>query len=615
MVDSSATRKQIRSQGPSSSQFSRRSARSLIMALPGHMKIAYKLLVFSAVLALPIILLLYSVVSGYDEGIRYTRKELEGARRLESLRQMAEDVRVHQRLDYLRLKGDLRWEAQRKQAAEHIDELLASEAAPELAARWQQLRTRPAATPAESVAAHQQLAAGVRDLVLELGDSSGLVIDPEMDSYYMMELAVTILPDAQAIIANAAMLANEEALGNPVSESNRLQFAIYADALENSTLPQVRHAVETSLREDRHFHGVSESLQQNLRGLLSRYQAALATCVEQMRQYSQIPPSSLTAEQLAAVADRAAQAGWDFQRASIVELQVLLNKRTSDLRWKRAAALGSGILCAATLLSLLWVAHQFRLRQLAHQFNLTLEARVSERTRIARDLHDALLQSFQAVLPLFQAAIYKLPEGAVEARKTLELALDRTSEAIGEARDAVIEGLRTSTFESSDFATAIRTIGDELALAENSQTATPFRVLVEGTPRVLHAILRDEIYRLTAEALRNAFRHAAARNIEVEIRYDEKYFRVRVRDDGKGISPDVLRADGRQSQYGLPGMQERAELVGGKLTIWSEVGNGTEVELTIPASTVYARPARRFWYFGKKSSATDHDVQETKERE
>ena len=557
------------------------------MAPLARLKIAHKLLIFGAVLAVPIVILLHSVVSGYDEGIRYTRNELEGARRLELLRAMAENVRLHQRLDYLRLKGDLRWEAQRKEAAERIDEVLARGAAQQLVAPWQQLRTHLAASPAESVAAHQQLAAGMRNLVRELGDSSGLVLDPEMDSYYMMELAVTLLPDAQTTIADAAMLANEEALGEPVSESNRLQFAIYADALENSTLPQVRHAAETSLREDRDFHGVSESLQQNLWGLLSGYQAALGSCVEQMRQYSRSPASGVSAPELAAAADRAAQAGWEFQRASIVELQMLLNKRISDLRWKRIVALGSGILCAATLLALLWAAHRFRVRQLAHEFNLTVDARVSERTRIARNLHDALLQSFQAVLPLFQAAIYELPEGAVDARKTLELALDRTSEAIGEARDAVIEGLRTSAAENNDLATAIRIAGEELAAADSGQARTAFQVLVEGTPRNLDPLLRDEIYRLSAEALRNAFRHAAARNIEVEIRYDAKYFRLFVRDDGKGIHSDVLHAEGNQPDGGLRGMTQRAELLGGELTIWSEVDEGTEVELTVPALRVY----------------------------
>jgi len=269
------------------------------------------------------------------------------------------------------------------------------------------------------------------------------------------------------------------------------------------------------------------------------------------------------------------------------------------------------VLCALGLLTLLWAAYEFRVRQLAYQFNLALEARVAERTSLARDLHDTLLQSFQALLPRFQVALYRLPENAGESRKALEQALDRASDAIGEGRDA-IKGLRDSTVEKNDLAQAIETIGEELSTAENPEHPTPFQVLVEGTPRNLHPILRDEVYRLAAEALRNAFKHANAHSIEVEIRYDAKYFRLRVRDDGKGISPDVLR--GRAGHYGLPGMKERATLVGGKLTIWSELDNGTEVELIIPASNVYATPTRRLWYFGK-SSATDNDVHETTERD
>jgi signal transduction histidine kinase/ligand-binding sensor domain-containing protein len=270
-------------------------------------------------------------------------------------------------------------------------------------------------------------------------------------------------------------------------------------------------------------------------------------------------------------------------------------------------------LCVATFLALLWAAYQFRVRQLAYQFNMRLEERVSERTRIARDLHDTLLQTFQALLPRFQAAIYKLPEGAADARKTLEEAVDQASEAITEGRDAV-QGLRMSTVEKNDLAVAIRTVGEELASAETSQSSPNFEVVVEGTSRNLHPILRDEVYRLATEALRNVFRHAAAQNVEVEIRYDEKCFRLRVRDDGKGIRDEVLRGDGREGHYGLHGMRERAKLVGGKLTIWSEVDSGTEIELIIPASRAYAKSTPRFWYFGK-GSATDTDVKETIERE
>jgi signal transduction histidine kinase len=126
-------------------------------------------------------------------------------------------------------------------------------------------------------------------------------------------------------------------------------------------------------------------------------------------------------------------------------------------------------------------------------------------------------------------------------------------------------------------------------------------VAVQGAPRHLHPILRHEIYRIAAEALRNAFRHAQARQIEVELLYDEKDFTLRIRDDGRGINRELLSGGGREGHYGLPGMRERARLVGGELTIWSEVGSGTELELSIPASRAYTKPIRRFWLFEKLS--------------
>jgi signal transduction histidine kinase len=125
---------------------------------------------------------------------------------------------------------------------------------------------------------------------------------------------------------------------------------------------------------------------------------------------------------------------------------------------------------------------------------------------------------------------------------------------------------------------------------------------VEGTPRELHPILRDEVYRLATEAIRNAFHHAAAKNVEAEIRYDEKCFRLRIRDNGKGIDPEILSGDGREGHYGLPGMRERAKGVGGKLTIWTQLDSGTEIEFTIPGARAYVESARPFWYFGKRSA-------------
>src|SRR5216684_1417881 len=248
--------------------------------------------------------------------------------------------------------------------------------------------------------------------------------------------------------------------------------------------------------------------------------------------------------------------------------------------------------CVAASLALLWALYQLRLRQVAQQFNMRLEERVSERTRIARDLHDTLLQSFHGLLLRFQAATNLLPERPAEARKTLESAIDQAAQAITEGRDAV-QGLRSSTVVASDFALTINTLGQELASRETNPNATEFRVEVEGTPQNLHLILRDEVYRIAAEALRNAFKHAQAQRIEVEIRYDERQLRLRVRDDGKGTDAKHFDGDGYAGHYGLRGMRERAKLIGGKLALWSELDSGTEVDLSIPASRAYETSTRR----------------------
>jgi len=258
--------------------------------------------------------------------------------------------------------------------------------------------------------------------------------------------------------------------------------------------------------------------------------------------------------------------------------------------------------CAAAFMALLWALYQLRLRQLAHQFNMTLDARVGERTRIARELHDTLLQSFHGLLLRFQAASELFATRPAEAKQTLDRAIDQAAQAITEGRDAV-QGLRASVVESNDLAVAIRTFGEELAAEQAGDGSVVLHVVVEGTPRTLHPIQRDEIYRIACEALRNAFKHADAKQIEVELRYDERQLRLRVRDDGKGIDPKFLTEEGRAGHYGLHGMRERARLVGGKLTVWSAPESGAEVELSIPAARAYATSAStwRSWFARKFS--------------
>ena len=251
--------------------------------------------------------------------------------------------------------------------------------------------------------------------------------------------------------------------------------------------------------------------------------------------------------------------------------------------------------CVIAFLLVLWMAYHLRVRQVERQFARSLEARVAERTRIARDLHDTLLQSFQGLLLRFQTVLHLLPEGAaVEARKELESVIDQATAAITEGRDAV-QGLRASALDTGDLASAISSLGQEIAAADGGHEAAALRVTVEGAARKLHALVRDEICAIATEALRNAFRHAQAKQIEVEIRYDPQQFRLRVRDNGKGIDPAVLAGQERAGHFGLRGMRERARVTGGTLAVWSEVDGGTELELRIPAGAAYIKDAGRSW--------------------
>jgi signal transduction histidine kinase len=129
-------------------------------------------------------------------------------------------------------------------------------------------------------------------------------------------------------------------------------------------------------------------------------------------------------------------------------------------------------------------------------------------------------------------------------------------------------------------------------------------VTIEGQPRSLDPLLQDEIYRIAREVLRNAVRHADARRVEAAIQYDPDLFRLRIRDDGKGIDPKVLRDGARAGHWGLPGIRERAKQIGAQLKLWSENGAGTEVELTFPGAVAYGEfeVRRRFGLFRVKTA-------------
>jgi ligand-binding sensor domain-containing protein/signal transduction histidine kinase len=268
-----------------------------------------------------------------------------------------------------------------------------------------------------------------------------------------------------------------------------------------------------------------------------------------------------------------------------VSLPILITPPWWRTTWFRA-------LCASIFLTLLWAAWQFRIRQLQHEFDIRLEGRVEERTRIARELHDTLLQSVQGLMFSFQAARNLLPGRTEDAIRRLDKAIRAGDEAIAEGRHA-IQGLRASPALESNLEYLLTAAGEELARSSAAEGQPPaFQVIVEGPRQPLSPLLQDEVYRIAREILRNAFHHAHASRIEAEIAYDGQFFRLRIRDNGRGIDRKVLETGARQGHWGLPGIRERAKRIGARWKLWSEPGAGTEAELTVPARIAY-RPVHR----------------------
>jgi signal transduction histidine kinase len=234
-------------------------------------------------------------------------------------------------------------------------------------------------------------------------------------------------------------------------------------------------------------------------------------------------------------------------------------------------------LCALLCLGLLQILYMMRIRQVSAQVRGRLEERLAERERIARDLHDTLLQSVQGLILRLRAAVKQERPGGL-----IEQGLERADEVLAEARDRV-KHLRSSPNGDQDLIQGLLTLGQELATEQTAQ----FRSTTAGTPRDLHPIICEEALFIAREALTNAFRHANARHIEAELSYGEEELRLIIRDDGKGIDAGVLRHGGQDEHWGLLGMRERAKKIRATLTIWSKPDAGTEVDLRVPAHLAY----------------------------
>jgi signal transduction histidine kinase len=244
-------------------------------------------------------------------------------------------------------------------------------------------------------------------------------------------------------------------------------------------------------------------------------------------------------------------------------------------RWFRLS------LVLAALLSL-FALYRWRIHQLQSQLSLRFEERLAERTRIAQDLHDTLLQGLVSASMQLHVANDQLAEDS-PAKPLVGRVMQLMTQVIEEGRDAV-RGLRSTSGNADRLETAFSRAVQEFG---NGQVKD-YRVIVEGAPRELHPIIRDEAYRIGREALANAFRHAHASKIEVELDYSTKHLRILVRDDGAGIDEQVLQT-GKDGHWGLAGMRERAESIGARLKVLSRTNAGTEVELLIPSNVAFKK--------------------------
>ena len=242
------------------------------------------------------------------------------------------------------------------------------------------------------------------------------------------------------------------------------------------------------------------------------------------------------------------------------------------------------ILLALVLIAgILILLYRWRLARTTERLNIGFEERLAERTRIAHELHDTMLQGFLGATMRLQAVSNLLPAKSEKAKQNLDAVLDQIDVVLEEGRRAIWD-IQSSGIGENDLIEAFTRTGEDLT----KTFTTNFSLTIEGESRPLQPPVRDQIYRIGREALTNAFRHSGATEIELEIDYSSKHLRLVIRDNGCGISSDYLSA-GRVGHLGLSGMREFAEKIGAELKIWSRSESGTEVELVVPHQIAFVK--------------------------
>ena len=382
--------------------------------------------------------------------------------------------------------------------------------------------------------------------------------------------AVAFHPDKLAVSPEGppVVLTGLEVSGAPaaIGTNGPLRQSIaYADVI---TLPHEANILSLTFAGLRYFSPESNRYRYKLEGLDRNWYPVGSN--KRHATYTTLPAGSYTFR----VQSATARGAWNEPGTSL-HVEILPAWWTTW--WFRAIYV--------TLLALtIWVAYVVRVRQLSRQLMMRMQERVNERTRIARDLHDTLLQGLVSASLQLEVADARLPpqSGAKPLVERISLML---RQMIDESRNAV-RGLRVGQL-SDDFERAISLVPHDLGI----EGTVDFRLLVEGTRRSLRPAIRDELYWVGREALANAFRHSHGSVIEVVLVYSRKRFRLIIRDDGCGIRSDTLQA-GSADHWGLSGMKERSARIGARLSLSSAIGTGTEVDLTIPGHVAFEPPGR-----------------------
>lgn len=238
------------------------------------------------------------------------------------------------------------------------------------------------------------------------------------------------------------------------------------------------------------------------------------------------------------------------------------------------------LVCVIAVAAVIFAFYRVWAYQVTRKLNLRFEERLAERTRVAQELHDTLLQGVLSASMQLHVAVDQLPENS-PARPAFNRVLHLMGQVVEEGRNT-LRGLRSSIESTQDLENSFARVPQELGM----QNGVDFRVVVEGESMPLRSVVRDDVYSIGREALVNAFRHSQANQIEVELDYAPSQLRILVRDDGCGIDTYVLES-GREGHWGLSGMRERAIRIGARLKVLSRVGGGTEVELRVPGDVAF----------------------------